>query len=128
MKFKNTSLAILVTLFIIYVSSIPDSTFLGSGTSVERIISNLLHIPAFALLTFLWLNSFSRIKYGKRPIIIVVTILAGLILFAISDEIRQSFVPGRTASPMDLGLDLLGITFGLVAFRIMGTGRISQKK
>lgn len=34
-------------------------------------------------------------------------ILAGLVLFAISDEIHQSFVPGRTASLMDIGLDLL---------------------
>ena len=30
------------------------------------------------------------------------------ILYACSDEFHQSFVPGRTASPLDLGFDLSG--------------------
>ena len=42
-------------------------------------------------------------------------------LFAISDEFHQSFVPGRSASLMDIGLDLLGIVLGLGVFRIFRT-------
>jgi VanZ family protein len=41
-------------------------------------------------------------------------------LFAVSDEIHQSFVPGRTASFMDIGLDLIGILFGLWVFKLLG--------
>ena len=45
-------------------------------------------------------------------------VLMGLILFAISEEIHQAFVPGRVASCMDVGLDTVGILFGLSVFKI----------
>ena len=119
MNYKYLSLAIFSTLLIICMSSIPDKTIWGSGSLTEQIISNLAHIPAYALLTFLWLKSFAGTE-SKNNIIAFSLILAGLVLFAISDEIHQSFVPGRTASFMDIGLDLIGIFFGLWAFKIFG--------
>jgi len=99
------------------MSSIPDKIFWGSGALSEQIISNLVHIPAYALLTFLWLKSFTGTE-SKDSSIAFSLILACLVLFAVSDEIHQSFVPGRTASFMDIGLDLIGIFFGLWAFKI----------
>ena len=101
------------------MSSIPDKTIWGRGSLSEQIISNLAHIPAYALLTFLWLKSFA-VAESKNNIIVFSLILSGLVLFAVSDEIHQSFVPGRTASFMDIGLDLLGILFGLWIFKIFG--------
>jgi len=85
----------------------------------EQIISNLAHIPAYAFLTFLWLKSFAGTE-PKNSIIVFSLILSGLVLFAVADEIHQSFVPGRTASFMDIGLDLMGIFFGLWAFKLFG--------
>ena len=117
MNYKYLSLAIFSTLLIIFMSSIPDKTVWGSGSLSEQIISNLAHIPAYALLTFLWLKSFAGTE-SKNNIIAFSLTLAGLVLFAVSDEIHQSFVPGRTASFMDIGLDLIGIFFGLWAFKI----------
>ena len=101
------------------MSSIPDKTLWGSGSLSEQIISNLAHIHAYALLTFLWLKSFGRVT-SRNNIIAFSLILAGMVLFAISDEIHQSFIPGRTASFMDIGLDLIGIVLGLWAFKIFG--------
>ena len=119
MNYKYLSLAILSTLLIIYMSSIPGKAIWSSGSLSEQIISNLAHIPAYALLTFLWLKSFAGTE-SKNSIIVFSLILAGLVLFAVSDEIHQSFVPGRTTSFMDIGLDLLGILFGLWAFKLFG--------
>ena len=119
MNHKYLALAIFSTLLMICMSSVPDKTLWGSGSLSEQIISNLAHIPAYALLTFLWLKSFAGTE-SKNNIIAFSLILAGLVLFAISDEIHQSFVPGRTASFMDMGLDLIGILFGLWAFKIFG--------
>ncbi len=101
------------------MSSIPDKTLWGNGSLSEQIISNLAHNPAYALLTFLWLKSFEGSE-SKNNIFAFFLILVGLILFAVSDEIHQSFIPGRTASFMDIGLDLIGIFFGLWAFKIFG--------
>ena len=119
MNHKYLPLAIFSTLLIICMSSIQDKTLWGSGSLSEQIISNLAHIPAYALLTFLWLKSFAGTE-SKNNIIAFSLILAGLVLFAVSDEIHQSFVPGRTASFMDIGLDLIGIFFGLWVFKIFG--------
>ena len=51
---------------------------------------------------------------------ILILILMGLVLFAVSDEIHQSFVPGRTASCMDVGLNIVSILFGLGLFCAAG--------
>ena len=119
MNNKYLPIAIFSTLLIICMSSIPDKTLWGSGSLSEQIISNLAHIPAYALLTFLWLKSFAGAE-SKNNIIAFSLILSGLVLFAVSDEIHQSFVPGRTASFMDIGLDFVGILFGLWAFKLFG--------
>ena len=119
MNHKYLPLAIFSTLLMIVMSSIPDKTLWGSGSLTEQIISNLAHIPAYALLTFLWLKSFAEPE-SKNNIISFSLILSGLVLFAVSDEIHQSFVPGRTASFMDIGLDFVGILFGLWAFKLFG--------
>ena len=108
------------------MSSIPDKTIWASGSLSEQIISNLAHIPAYALLTFLWLKSFAGAT-SKNNIIAFSLILLSLVLFAVSDEIHQSFVPGRTASFMDIGLDFIGILFGLWAVKIFGVFKREMK-
>ena len=120
MNYKYLSFALLSTLVIVYISSIPDQSLWGNGALCERIISNLAHIPAYALLSFLWLKSFVG-STSRNHIITSSFILGGLVLFAISDEFHQSFVPGRSASFMDIGLDLIGIILGLWAFKIFNT-------
>jgi VanZ family protein len=104
------------------MSSIPDNTIWGNGSLSEQILSNLGHIPAYALLTFLWLKSFVRTE-SKNNIFVFFLILSGLVLFAVSDEIHQSFVPVRTASSMDIGLDLIGIVLGLWVIKLFGMCR-----
>jgi VanZ family protein len=39
--------------------------------------------------------------------------LAFCALYAVSDEFHQRFVPGRGATPVDVGIDLLGSTLGM---------------
>jgi VanZ family protein len=94
---------------------------------IEQIISNLAHIPAYALLTFLWLKAFER-KSTSHSFMVAALISFGLILFAVSDEIHQSFILGRFASFMDIGLDFIGIFFGLVTFKIFGIVNVSQEE
>jgi VanZ family protein len=83
-----------------------------------QVISNLAHIPEYALLTFLWLKSFTETKLGKNYFTVTSLILAGLLLFAISDEFHQSFVPGRTSSYADIGLDAIGVFLGFAVFKL----------
>lgn len=120
MNYKYASLALLSTLFLIYMSSIPDKSLWGGGSLIKEIISNLAHIPAYGLLTFLWLKAFDRTRNRNQFLIFNALILTGLLFFAVSDEIHQSFIPGRTASCMDLGLNIIGILLGLGLFSAAG--------
>ncbi len=117
MNHKYAPLATLCALLIVFMSSIPDRSLWGDGAINEQLVSNLAHIPAYAVLTFLWFKAFERRKIRGHFNGVIVVILISLILFAISDEIHQSFVPGRFASYMDVGLDLLGILLGFSIFK-----------
>lgn len=47
-----------------------------------------------------------------------ISILVGL-LYAISDEIHQSFTPGRTPSVIDVGIDTCGVFIGIILILIV---------
>ena len=118
MNFKYLVLSLLGTSFIVFVSSIPDQSLLGNGSMCEQIISNLAHIPAYGLLTIFWLKTFESKKSRSQFFKFNGLVLIGIALFAVSDEIHQSFVPGRIASFLDLGLNTVGILSGLSVFKI----------
>jgi len=84
-------------------------------------LSNLAHIPAFAFLALLWLKTFN---WNGNRLLSNLLILSGLVLFAISTEFLQSFVPGRTASFMDLGLNAIGILIGFLMIRLFGRSNL----
>ncbi|MCD6274088.1 MAG: VanZ family protein [Deltaproteobacteria bacterium] len=86
---------------------------------LKRIICNLAHIPVFVLLTFFWLKALEPGKKKRHTKKYIALILACLLLFAVSDEFHQYFVLGRSATIMDLGLDLLGILFGLSVYLVL---------
>ena len=48
----------------------------------------------------------------------LISILVGLV-YAISDEIHQGFTPGRTPSPIDVGIDTCGVMFGIIVVLII---------
>jgi VanZ family protein len=99
------------------MSSIPDRSYLGVDSATEQVLSNLAHIPAFTFLAFILLKTFNA--NGDR-LFSHFWILSGLFLFAISTELLQSFIPGRTSSFMDLGLNAIGILIGFLIIRLFG--------
>jgi len=128
MNYKYAPLAALCAVLIVYTSSLPGHSLLGNGSLSEQIVSNLAHIPAYALLTFLWLKAFDRKENKDGFLLVNALILIGLVIFAVSDEIHQSFVPGRTASFMDVGLDFVGIFCGLNTSKIFRQFKLFQEK
>ena len=100
------------------MSSRPDQQYLKVAKTTEQVISNLAHIPVYAGVTFFWLKSFVGSHKFTTYLIIV-----GVLLFSISDEFLQSFIPGRTASIKDLGLNLIGIILGIWALNLFKKDR-----
>lgn len=107
----------MVAIFVL--SSIPGK---GSGKAVQFIVDlapqlqNLLHIPLFALLQFLWLRALAA--QGARGAGLFASSLLITVGYGLLDEFHQSFVPGRYASLTDLLLNLTGALVGVLVYRL----------
>jgi VanZ family protein len=97
-------LAVMTLIFAL--SATPD---LSSGLGAwDVLLRKLAHITVFGVL---WLT-LARAMQWRRPIL--ATVLA--ILYAISDEVHQSFVDGRHGTPVDVAIDALGIGLAVLAW------------
>lgn len=100
---------------IFYLSTQPDLPG-PPDPWLMNLISNGAHFGVYATLACLWWRALSR---GRRPgggilgIAFVATLLYGM-----SDEFHQSFVPGRDASGMDLLIDAVGAAMAIVVIQL----------
>jgi len=98
---------LVVMAVIFYLSAQPD---LDSGLAWDLPLRKLAHMAEFGLLWFLWWRA---LGYGHPGPSIAIALA-----YAVSDELHQSFVPGRVGSPVDVAIDALGIGLaGLTASR-----------
>jgi len=110
------SLAYMALLFA--ASSVPDKAGVETVLSgLSSVTQNLLHIPAFGGLTFLWikvLHEFRICPAYKIPMAAGIALCYGTGL-----ELYQASVPGRFSSVMDLGLNLFGILSSLLVYALV---------
>lgn len=80
-------------------------------------LDKILHFAGYALLGALFLRAFKTtpIKHNLKLVLILSVLLSAL--YGISDEIHQSFVPFRTADPMDVLADILGSIAGVYLYQ-----------
>lgn len=74
---------------------------------LSLIIRKLAHFTEYFILGILTYNMFD--SYNKKAYISIII----CILYAISDEIHQIFVPGRSCQIMDITIDTLGSLLGI---------------
>jgi len=87
------------------LSSVPSlSSGLGGWYYALR---KCAHVTEYAVLAFLLARAIGR----EAP-----AFVAG-VLYAASDELHQSFVRGRHASPIDVAIDSVGLLIGLAVWR-----------
>ena len=86
------------------LSSIPG---LSTGLGVwDTLLRKGAHFAEYAILGALLLRALGREG---------IAVAAG-VAYAATDELHQHFVPGRHGSPLDVGLDALGVTLGVYLF------------
>jgi VanZ family protein len=95
------------------LSSVPD---LGTGLGGwDLVLRKIAHTAEYAILGALLVRATGH---------------AGLAfalgtLYAVSDEIHQSFVPGRMGSPLDVAIDAVGVAIGIALWQLARTRRIA---
>jgi VanZ family protein len=77
-----------------------------------RKLGHLTEYAIFAALLWRALRRGTRLQ-AKMSVLFLLAWLAAAI-FAVFDEFHQSFVPSRTASPIDMMIDIFGAMIGLI--------------
>lgn len=79
---------------------------------IESIIRKIAHFSLYTLVGILLMAICSTYNLNEK-IRIIISLLSGIV-YAISDEIHQMFIAGRTAKPTDVFIDTLGVILGIV--------------
>jgi VanZ family protein len=92
-------------------SSVPD---LGTGLGGwDLVLRKIAHAAEFAVLGALL----------ARAVGTTWVAFALGALYAVSDEVHQSFVPGRQGSPLDVAIDVVGVGLGVVVWQRVARAR-----
>ncbi|MEI7990464.1 MAG: VanZ family protein [Chloroflexota bacterium] len=102
--------AFLVMLAIFLFSSTP-SIYLPDLNILDQIIKKGGHMTGYALLAGAYYYGFA--KPGKKQFIISLSLS---IIYALTDEYHQSYTPGRNPSFIDVGIDTIGASIGLLIY------------
>jgi VanZ family protein len=95
------------------LSSVPD---LGTGLGGwDLVLRKLAHATEYAVLGALLVRATGRTGLA----------IALGTLYAVSDEIHQTFVPGRMGSPVDVAIDAIGVACGVVLWQTIRARRLA---
>lgn len=100
---------------IFYISSIPGLEAPAPFPQADKFFHIGMYFP-FGFLAIRAITGTGPVVLAARALFAAVALTA---LYAISDEIHQMFVPGRSASPDDIVADIAGGIFGILAFRFL---------
>jgi VanZ family protein len=97
---------------IFFLSAQPD---LGTGLEGwDFVLRKLAHMAEFGVLFLLWMRALGVERAAAAAAIAVA--------YAISDELHQTTVEGRHGSPVDVGIDALGVAIAWFAARRLRRG------
>jgi VanZ family protein len=98
-------LALMGVIFFLSAQSDLDS---GLGTW-DTVLRKLAHFGVYGALTLLWVWALRPATARALPAAAAIALL-----YAAGDEYHQSFVTGRTGSPVDVAIDGLGVAAALL--------------
>jgi VanZ family protein len=95
------------------LSSVPD---LGTGLGGwDLVLRKIAHAAEYAVLGALLVRATGRTGLA----------FALGTLYAVSDELHQSFVPGRLGSPIDVAIDAVGVVVGIALWHSVRARRLA---
>ena len=109
-KFLKNWLPLFLWMSLIFLFSSRSSSELPNAGQWDLLLKKGAHFVAYGILAIL---AYRAVKGRKRPFF---TALLLSVLYAISDEFHQTFVPGRNGTLIDVLLDSSGALFGLWLF------------
>jgi len=102
-----TLLPLLYMALIWTLSSFPADAIVNTPFSFDSLLKESLHLIEFAILY--WLIAFAFMAHGRWTERTSLIAAAIAILYGLTDEIHQSFVPARSATVIDFVKDTIGV-------------------
>ncbi|MCK4223779.1 MAG: VanZ family protein [candidate division Zixibacteria bacterium] len=99
-------LALIYALLIFAISAIPELTPPSFGFKIEDKILHFLEYSVFSFLLFLAFFTSGK-EFLKKHVFLISSLIG--IAYALTDELHQKFVPGRSCDFFDFLADCLGI-------------------
>lgn len=115
--------ATLYSALIVFLSSQPYLRLPDVGF---RLSDKLLHSAEYFVFAVLWYAALRPFRISRRRVFFAAALFFAGALFAVSDEIHQSFVPNRQADLFDLAADLTGLLSGILAASILFSARSKE--
>ncbi len=95
----------------------------SGGGDIPEWAHVVAHFTEYAMLAALWAWAlWPAVNRAAVPLA-----AATAFVYAVSDEIHQSFVPGRVADPLDVAVDAFGIAAAL-ALGVYARGKASTRR
>ena len=85
------------------------------GPELPGLTRPIAHFCLYAVLAALWPFALAPGLGMRRALPVAAAAIS--VLYAISDEIHQGYVPGRDSDPVDVVVDCLGIATALLLIR-----------
>lgn len=109
----------LLLMVIIFVLSSQSEIPSPDNLTLDRILKKGAHALGYGLLAV----SYGRALLGSGVRRFVPLALLLTLLYALSDEWHQTFVPGRNGTPLDVLLDFAGGVVGLLVWQLLQNRR-----
>jgi VanZ family protein len=94
-------------------SAVPD---LGTGLGGwDLVLRKIAHLAEYAILGALLARATGRVGLA----------FALGTLYAATDEVHQTFVPGRHGSPLDVAIDAAGVAVGIALWQMAQARRVA---
>ena len=90
----------------------------------EKLFYKIAHFIAYAILAWLWWRALAPQRQTSWPVLWAALVLT--VLYAISDEVHQSFVPGRHPALYDVLFDAGGALAMVLLIRYSGFLRVKS--
>ncbi len=97
---------------------VPDSGI--ETVEFNNYVRKYAHFFAYLILGVLLMNAFSR-RQNSRLLADIKASLLVCVIYAVSDEIHQMFVPGRGAMVTDVLIDTAGAMLGILIYALIRT-------
>lgn len=87
------------------------------GSLLDALLKKSGHFVVYAMLAFLWYRALSRDGMADRAALGLAFAIA--VIYGMSDEFHQSFVPGRRPGLLDVVIDAAGaaVAVGVIGWR-----------